>query len=748
MSAEKPNPCTLERGAVVGSYEIVGRIGEGGFGYIFKVRRDGKAYALKISRQRHGDLQPENRKPYEERLHREIAALTSLHHTNIVRVHSFDRWPELEDGYPYLVMDLVEGWCLDEWRVGERPSLAQICVVFERIADAVAHMHGVGIYHRDLKSTNVLVRTDGEPIIVDFGIARPGIAYAVTRAASVGTLANFAPEYAEYCDSEAFGREPFEWRPTTDLHSVGYMLYEVLTGEPPFPVGSELSEATMLDAIKTRVPRPPSELNSSVPAVLDGIVLRLLEKSPARRLQSAGELAEMLRRARENAGKGWEVPVDVPEDGKESERREAEAPPPAGEDLPEGGESTPTILPNAGEGRVIPLRGDPHREPLAREGARPAESRGIPFDAPPGTRKPAFVEEGAEPAKEVSREAPGVLPSAVREMTAQLAASAPRRAPWPLLAGGCIIALVVILIIVVGMSGGPPANGTKTLFAASAEPPAEPGGSALQIGSDAPTTEPRQSGSPMHELAGRSSAASGEVSPAQVKAPAGRPARKTKARRGSQSETVSVESAPILTATALPAPSGLLRSHLPEADKARHVAAGAPKPVGVPLGAHVRAKLLTNLDSRTIGVGPVEAELVAPVVVRGEIVLPVRTLAYGTASEGSDRFNVRFTRLRLPDDSEIQFEGLALARDEGKPGLAAGRRIEGPPERHDALATKIANGTGNILLDTITGGTAQDIARSAGQAALSHETPATGGSGAVLLLDAGVVFDIFVEHAF
>ncbi len=746
MSAEKPNPCNLERGAAVGPYEIIGRVGEGGFGYIFKVRRGGKAYALKISRQRHGDLPPEDRRLYEERLHREVAALTSLHHPNIVRVHSFDRWPELEDGYPYLVMDLIEGSCLDEWARETRPSLAEICLVFERIAGAVAHMHALSIYHRDLKSSNVLVRTDGEPIIVDFGIARPRTAYNVTRAASVGTVANYAPEYAEYCDSEAFGREPFEWRPTADLHSLGYMLYEVLTDEPPFPVGSEsdpLSEAAILDAIKTRVPRPPSQVSAAVPSVLDGIALRLLEKSPARRLQSAGELAEMLRRAREEAGAAWKVPARSPE-GKERELGEGEAPPLATSDLHQEGESIPTVSPNAGEGRVIGLRAGPRGgEPVGPPGPqRP------PFDVPPVAGRPAFVEEEGMPARETSPAAARGMPSAVREMTAQLKAGAPRRVPGPLLAGGGIIAVAVILVIVAGMRDGPPANGPKALFSAPADPEGVAGGRPLQMGPDAPATEPKHSGGLVPELADRSTAGGGAVPPEHAQGAEGKPGRKAKTRRRAQAAAARVEKAPILTASALPTPSGLLRSHPTEADKAMNVAAGKPKPLGVPLGAHMRAKLLTNLDSRTIGVGPVEAELTVPVVVRGEMVLPARTRAYGTASEGSDRFNVRFTRLRLPDDTEIAFEGLALARDEGKPGLAAGRRIDGAPESHDGLATKIAKGTGNILLDTITGGTAQDIARSAGQATLSHEAPAAGGSGAVLLLDAGVVFDIFVEHAF
>jgi len=177
-------------------------------------------------------------------------------------------------------------------------------------------------------------------------------------------------------------------------------------------------------------------------------------------------------------------------------------------------------------------------------------------------------------------------------------------------------------------------------------------------------------------------------------------------------------------------------------------AAQGPKTRGVAFGAHIQARLLTNLDTRTIGNGPVEALLPAPYVVRGLVVLPTRTMVYGTASESGGRFTIRFTRLRLPDDTEVAFEGIALARDDGKPGLAASGRVGHEPKRGEGLGTRIARGTGNILLDTVTGGVGQSIVRNAGQSALNHEEAQPVSSHWAILLDAGVVFDIFVERAF
>jgi hypothetical protein len=173
-----------------------------------------------------------------------------------------------------------------------------------------------------------------------------------------------------------------------------------------------------------------------------------------------------------------------------------------------------------------------------------------------------------------------------------------------------------------------------------------------------------------------------------------------------------------------------------------------PKTHGVPFGAHIQARLITNLDTRTIANGPVEALLAVPYVVRGQVVLPTRTMVYGTASESDGRFTIRFTRLRLPDDTEVAFEGIALARDDGKPGLAASGRVGQEPKRGEGLGTRIAKGTGNILLDTVSGGTGQTIARSAGQAALNQEEAQPVSSQWALLLDAGAVFEVFVERAF
>jgi len=217
-------------------------------------------------------------------------------------------------------------------------------------------------------------------------------------------------------------------------------------------------------------------------------------------------------------------------------------------------------------------------------------------------------------------------------------------------------------------------------------------------------------------------------------------------RRGARPQAEVQEPDGLLRSRSLGSESDvLLRSHQLASSKA---VPGRAAPRGVVFGSHIQARLLTNLDTRTIGNGPVEALLPVPFVVRGQVILPSRTMVYGTATESGGRFTIRFTRMRLPDDSEVAFEGIALGRDDGKPGLAASGRIGEEPKRGEGLGTTVAKGTGNILLDTVTGGLGQDIVRSAGQAALNREEAQSASSQWALLLDAGVVFDIFVEKAF
>jgi serine/threonine protein kinase len=762
--AARIDPDNLQPGTSVGVYTVVRRVGAGGFGTLYQVERDGKHYALKLSRERLGSLTPEKRKRFEDRTDREVAALKSLRHPNIVSIYAVDRWPELETGFPFLVMEFVEGEGLDAWCRGGSPSLLRICEVFEKIGRAVHHMHERQLFHRDLKSENVLVRSDGEPVLVDFGIARARASYRVTRQLDVvGTSTHYAPEYLRHVYSDAFERgEDFEWTAATDLHAVGYMMYELLSGRPPF---SGDSEPEIWRAIQTVVPRAPSLVNPRAPGALDNVVLKLLEKDPRDRFQSGADLADALRRIRQEKVEdaAWTAPFDVP----------TEVP---GAVVTTSARPRPARAPGRDEGDIEPIRSsaDATRRqsdvdhflattPLVqalergdRPGAPPAGPvvDEVPFSTPTAV-KPLFVSPAPEAPAGPAAPAPNTppeVPSAIRRVKEQIERgdrAKTRTPPVGVTVGLGLAAVLLAFFALVGKSSRAAdskpssliekvknetaASGATTATAAAPSPvatslPLPPPGAPPQTRAPAPAIAPTSAPSAADARA---------IDRELVARYGGRP---TVPSLGDGAGT-----SPAERASVTPEPGWMRRSQ-PLHAPVRVATANAP--LGIPTGAHIPVRLLTTLDSRTVGNGPVEVKLPRPFVVRSEMVLPAGTLMYGQASAVDGRFTIRFAKLRLPDDREIDFAGLALDREDGRPGLAASRRIAAAPMQGEGLGKTVAKNTAGVLLGTVTGGVAQDVARGAGQTALSHQDAVAVGGGDAQLLDPGILFDVWVEHAF
>ncbi len=750
MSAGKFDPLKVAAGERIGPYEVVGLEAEGGYGFLYRVRRGEKTYALKIGRYDFGSQYPDDRARDEERLDREIAAMKTLRHPNIVRVLAFDRWPDLEDGYPYIVMEYIEGQRLDEWQAESAPALDRVVATYEKIALAVEHMHAHGIFHRDLKAQNVVVRPDGEPIVLDFSLARPRHAHEVTRAGTIGTMSHFAPEYVRWCDSAASLTEPFVWKPSTDLHAFGHMLYLALTGRSPYADDAgrrPASDTELLLAIKKIVPRPASSWNPRIPGELDDLTARLLAKEPEQRPGSAAEVAAALRRAREAAAASgdtaWAEPFDLAGADAEAAPGTHES---AASPAPEEGTVPAAEGPGLpGEAKIIPGGG-------SREGRR--------VELPAAPEAASYQDENTNGAAPASASANDPLEDDLKALKAQMAASAPRRRRSPLLAGGIAVGATLLLVFVAARLQPAPRDGPKTLLSLSDSSGLNPGPAASSL-SPAPTGGLGEAPQDTVSLE-KDGSAGGPEARSEPSVPRPKPSpRPPAAQVELPAERIEPAFAPVpAPTTASPDQSPLVRSRPLDqvavlqrsvrTDPPPAAPPGPQKPRGVPYGAHVRARLLSNLDTRTIGSGPVEAVLPVPHLVRGEIVLPARTMVYGTATETNGRFTVRFSRLRLPDDTEIAIEALALARDDGKPGLAASRRIDRPPEQREGVASQIAKGTGNTLLDTISGGVPMALARDAGRTALNDQPvkEAPAGAAGALLLDAGVVFDIWVERAF
>jgi hypothetical protein len=217
-----------------------------------------------------------------ERFRREAEAVAALRHPNLVQVYDTGDW----SGRPYFTMELIEGGSLGQRLAGTPQPVRQAAALVATLAEAVQVAQQGGIVHRDLKPANILLIADGTPKIADFGLARrlEGGARLTQSGVPMGTPSYMAPEQA---------RGQPNTGPAVDLYALGAILYELLTGRPPFQ--GETAAATMNQVI-TYDPVPPSRLNFKVPRGLETICLKCLQKAPPHRYASAAALAEDLRR--------------------------------------------------------------------------------------------------------------------------------------------------------------------------------------------------------------------------------------------------------------------------------------------------------------------------------------------------------------------------------------------------------------------------------------------------------------------
>ncbi len=287
----------LGPGTRLGPYEVLAPLGAGGFGEVYKARdpRLDREVALKVLP---GDfLESEDRK---ERFAREARSLAALNHPGIAAIHSFEEipGPSPSSSRHVLVMELVEGQGLDE-RLASGPLSLEDTLSFGRqIAEALAYAHGRGILHRDLKPANVMVSPEGKVKLLDFGLAKHvGLEEGESEASTVDRLTRDGSVVGtlSYMSPEQLLARPLDGR--SDLFSLGIVLHEMSTGRRPFQ-GSSMIE--VVDAILHA--EPTASADRPVPARLQPVVGRLLEKDPAKRYASAAEVGRDLAALREPAG--------------------------------------------------------------------------------------------------------------------------------------------------------------------------------------------------------------------------------------------------------------------------------------------------------------------------------------------------------------------------------------------------------------------------------------------------------------
>jgi serine/threonine protein kinase len=287
-------PLSLE-GHTLGKYRILEPLGRGGMAQVFKAYHPqlDRYVAVKILR---SDLVEEEE--FLARFRREARAVAALRHPNIVQIYDFDVQHDLY----YMVMELLEGNTLKAYlntlRVrGERLPLGEMVRIFGDVLAGLAYAHGEGVIHRDLKPANIMLTKRGQAVLTDFGIAQivGGTQYTVSGAL-MGTLNYMAPEQGldGHCDVRS------------DIYSLGIAYYEALTGSVPFDADTPL--AILMKHINDPLPLP-RKLDPSIPESFERVALKALAKRAEDRFQSAGEMAEMISGAAQEAG--IEVPGTV-----------------------------------------------------------------------------------------------------------------------------------------------------------------------------------------------------------------------------------------------------------------------------------------------------------------------------------------------------------------------------------------------------------------------------------------------------
>jgi serine/threonine-protein kinase len=288
----------------IGRYVILGRLGAGGMGTVYKAQDPhlDRTVALKVPRI---DTPSQDRAKRVERFQREARSAAQVWHPHVCPIYDVGE----HEGQPYVVMAFVQGQSLAQRlaRQGRFEDVGEALALTGQVLDALAAVHGHGIVHRDLKPSNILLDAAGRAVLTDFGLARPEqeAERLTSEGVLVGTPAYMAPEQAAG-QSERVG-------PWTDLYSVGVVLFEMLTGRLPF----EGAALAVLGKIVHEPAPPLSRLRPYLDPRLQAVLLKALDKDPQGRFQTAGQFRDALVALAEPAPTASLAPTPPPGEGRE-----------------------------------------------------------------------------------------------------------------------------------------------------------------------------------------------------------------------------------------------------------------------------------------------------------------------------------------------------------------------------------------------------------------------------------------------
>jgi serine/threonine protein kinase/Tfp pilus assembly protein PilF len=283
-------------GKTISHYRIVEKLGEGGMGIVY-IAEDtvlGRRVAIKTLTIKPG----QDVHHFRTRFLREARAVSALSHPHIATIHDYG---ETNEGEPYIVMELVKGQTLSDLMMGESLTIARAIEIIEQVAEALGEAHRNGVVHRDIKPSNVAINQRGEVKVLDFGLAKqlnldsltdtdPERQTLLTSQTQEGTIIG-TPLYLS--PEQALGMGGVDQR--SDIFSLGTLLYECVSGRPPFDGATRMEICTK---VIRDDPTPPSQLNPDVPESLDRIALKALAKKPEARYQTADEMLEDLHKLR------------------------------------------------------------------------------------------------------------------------------------------------------------------------------------------------------------------------------------------------------------------------------------------------------------------------------------------------------------------------------------------------------------------------------------------------------------------